>query len=395
MVFPMKKLTASAANGGHQQHPSESLSKEVAASASEDMNTEDETESAEPANATAPPVAARSGLDLLFDASSKVEAKPKEAIGGEVPSAITAVTNGTGTAESESEMGGPSGSIASASSSEYDAAENPTTNSFKNQCKCKTFPQLLHEILNSPEYQSIAHWLPDGSSFIIADKERFSDEILPKHFRVALFESFVRKLNRYRFRRVKSRCKGEESSFAHNNFVRDKPWLCLKMNCKSKPSYHKDSANKQSAASEAVNSLSNVARIAVPSQFPPPPSFLLSAAGGIVDANRDFVPTYLPATSTFYTANAAAANTGSHTAAAVPNTIQEMQQYPPEQCIFRERQILMFQMRQRHLLQMQLQRLDDMSAHNVDEHFASSYVQMSMMEQQYRRDLLLRNIGER
>jgi len=325
MVFPMKKLAASAANRGHQQPPSESLSKEVVASASEDMTTED--------NATAPPVAARSGLDLLFDASSKVETKLKEAVGGEVPSTITAVTNGTGTAESESERGGRSGSIASASSSEYDAAENPSANSFKNQCK--TFPQLLHEILNTPEYQSIVHWLPDGSSFIIADKERFSDEILPKHFRVALFHSFVRKLNRYGFRRVKSRCKGEESSFAHKNFIRDKPWLCLKMNCKSKPSYHKDSAKKQSAASEALNSLSNVSRIAVPSQFPP--SFLLSAAGGIVDANRDFVPTYLPATSTFYTADAAAAaNTGSRTAAAVvTSTIQERQQYqyPPEQRI--------------------------------------------------------------
>jgi hypothetical protein len=179
---------------------------------------------------------------------------------------ITAVTNGTGT--SESERGGRSGSIVFG----VRRRREPQRHRHRHR-------QFLQEpVLNTPEYQSIAQWLPNGSSssFITADKERFSDEIIPKHFRVALFHSFVRKHNRYGFRRVKSHCNGEESSFAHNNFVRDKPWLCLKMNCKSKPIYHKDSW----AVSEAVNRLSDAARITVPSYFPP--SFLIPAAGGIV-----------------------------------------------------------------------------------------------------------------
>jgi hypothetical protein len=377
----MKKLTgkASVATRGLQRPPSKLLTKElvVALASSDDLSTQAET--ATPADVTATPAAARSGLDLLVDASSEVDTKPKEADGGEVPSTITGITNG----EIESEMG------ASASSLEYDTTYEET----KKQ-QCKTFPQILHEILSTPDYQSIARWLPEGSSFFIADKERFSDEILPKYFRVALFHSFIRKLNRYGFRRAKSRFKGGAPSFTHSNFVRDKPWLCLKMHCKSKPSFHK--VKKQDATSEAVNS-----SIAMPSQFPP--SYLLPPAGGIVDINRgNFLPTYLPTTSTFHIANAAAAaaaaaaaSTGSHTTAAtttVSNTIQE-RQYPPhpEKSIFRERQILMFQMRQRHLIQMQLQRLDEMSAHTVDNQIANSYVQRTMMEQQYKRDLMSRN----
>ena len=97
------------------------------------------------------------------------------------------------------------------------------------------FPWLLHEILVTPEYQPIVHWLADGLSFIIADKKRLESEILPKYFRRALSTSFVRKLNRWGFRRIKSRNKGEDSSFAHEKFVRDSPLLCLKMKCRSMP----------------------------------------------------------------------------------------------------------------------------------------------------------------
>ena len=200
-----------------------------------------------------------SGLDLLFAASQVDKSKPKNPSSdatAEVPSTITVVSNG-----GAPDAGDASGSsdAEEASASEYD--ENPTADALKIQ---KTFPQILQEILATPEYQPIAHWLPDGFSFIIADKRRFSDEILPKYFRVALFHSFIRKLNRWGFRRVKSRCKGEESSFAHNSFVRDKPWLCMKMKCKSKPSYHKiPSAKKkaQQAAAEAANSIASAAHL--------------------------------------------------------------------------------------------------------------------------------------
>jgi len=356
MVYPKKKLTAYAAAG--RQPPSDLI--EVA---SEDIK-----------NADAAVAAAPRGFDLLFIAS-QVETKPKQADanGAEDPSTSTIVTavnvtNGTATAEGEP---GSSCDAKEDSSHVYDAeGSDPAADNIKKQAK--TFPQVLQEILTTPEYQSIARWLPDGLSFIIADKRRFSAEILPKYFREALFHSFIRKLNRWGFR-VKSREKGEESSFAHNNFVREKPWLCLKMRCKSKPSYHKVSSAKKNAqqyAADAATSLANTARIAVRAQAPPSPL----AAGGVVSRGRAaFVPACLPTTSTLPMATAA----GSPAA-----TIQERQYlasvpYEHQQRIFRERQIIMFQMRQKRQLKVELQRRNEMSSHN-EEQFANSHAQSSM-----------------
>eukprot|EP00984_Skeletonema_dohrnii_P013268 scaffold5468_cov101-Skeletonema_dohrnii-CCMP3373.AAC.3 len=382
------------ANAG-QPPPSESPAKV------EDMNTKTaHAASAPPANAPS------SGLELLF-AASQVENKPKEASNAiveansaeAVPSTITVVSNGIGSAEAEDESANNSDDD-EAPSSEHDAS-TPTTDALNDQ-KVKSFPQVLQEILNTSEYESIARWLPDGLSFIIADKRRFSDEILPKYFRrVALFHSFIRKLNRYGFRRIKGSCKGEESSFAHNNFVRDKPWLCLKMNCKSKPSYHKvPSAKKKTtqhmtAAAEAANSLTNTGLITMTMPAPVPPAFM-GGVGGMMDAgSRVFVATpttYLPAVSASVLPMATGAIGAPTTIAAIQERrfLASMLPGHSQQRMLRERQMLMLQMRQRQE-QAQLQRLHEMSAYDGD-HFLNSYVQSSMMAQSRRDNMLRRNM---
>ena len=264
----MKKTQLTAYEAAGAQPPSDyskshTTKEEVA---SEDSNTTKNADAAVPPTATTAP----SGLDFLF-AASQVETNPKDADASdaEFPSnTITAVGNGRTGSSCDAEE---------ASCNELDAASSDTATA-TNKNQAKTFPQVLQDILTAPEYQSIAHWLPDGLSFIIADKQRFSDEILPKYFRQALFHSFVRKLNRWGFRRVKSRGKGGKSSFAHNNFVREKPLLCLKMRCKSKPSYHKEikvsSAKKnvqqRQHAADAITSHTNTARVAVCAQAPHP-----------------------------------------------------------------------------------------------------------------------------
>jgi len=51
---------------------------------------------------------------------------------------------------------------------------------------------------NEEENGEIIRWLTHGKGFIIADKKRFANEILPKHFsRKSKFTSFTRKLNRW------------------------------------------------------------------------------------------------------------------------------------------------------------------------------------------------------
>ncbi|KAK1746123.1 heat shock factor family protein [Skeletonema marinoi] len=394
--------TSSMANGGrHHQPLSESYSKEVEDNININTNTNTNTMDAAP-GATVP-----SGLDLLFTAS-QVETKPnegaeaeREAERADVPFTIAVVSNGTGTAEAECES--VSNNDEEEPPSSDDGAEKSTTGAIKVKDQgLEPFPQILQEILNTSDYQSIAHWLPDGLSFIITDKRRFADEIIPKHFRrVAIFHSFIRKLNRYGFRRIKGTRKGDESSFAHKDFVRDEPWLCLNMTCKSKPSYHKAPSakkKKQHAAAatattatttaaaaddEAANRLANDALIAPAAQLPP--SFL-AAGGMMMDARRVFVPTtYMPVTRTlplplplpFPMARAAIGPLTTAAAVAAVPAIQERQFLAsilpehPQQYIFDERQILMLQMRQRHRLQqVQLQRLHEMSALNEEQYLS-------------------------
>ena len=290
------------------------------------------------------------------------------------------------------------------------------------------FPQVLQEILSTSKYQSIAHWLPDGLSFIISDKQRFSDEIIPKHFRrVAMYNSFIRKLNRYGFRRIKSPHKGEESSFAHVNFVREKPWLCSKikcnfnpkttyhrhkakapsakppersldnaalirenpllcskMKCNSKPTYHEAKAPSAKQNAHVVQvaysqSLDNAALLPIPIPIPTKVSQSFLTTGRMMDASRIYAPSAsLPAGRIALQPMAATTidPLATAAAAAAASAIQErhlLASVIPEhlqQRIVRERQILMFQ---RHQRQVQLQRLLEISALN-DARFLSHHV---------------------
>ncbi|KAL7464003.1 hypothetical protein ACHAXS_004348 [Conticribra weissflogii] len=115
----------------------------------------------------------------------------------------------------------------------------------------RTFPQLLHLMLASPSNSRIVSWLPSGDGFVIRRPRQFAAEVLPLYFRKTALESFVRKLNRWGFRRIKlplpDHCRSEESNangsrevptqsaFAHKYFLRDDPRLCAKMFCRSKP----------------------------------------------------------------------------------------------------------------------------------------------------------------
>ena len=174
------------------------------------------------------------GLGLLLYASHASSMPNKLRGDSEVPFSFTSVS---------SKQSGSNYVKNDSSSSELDDVKNnhqlPADDALKHSHLSKTFPQILHEILSTPEYEAIIHWLPDGSSFIIADRHRFADEILPKHFQnETLFHSFVRKLNRWGFYRVNGGCKEKDGSlliwYSHSCFLRDHPELCLNIRCKSR-----------------------------------------------------------------------------------------------------------------------------------------------------------------
>jgi hypothetical protein len=89
-------------------------------------------------------------------------------------------------------------------------------------------------------------WSEDGESFIVKDSERFSNEIIPSHFKHNKFTSFVRQLNFYGFRKVKGKLnnnnKNEQNQweFKHPYFRRGRPDLLQEI---KRASSHNEEAN--------------------------------------------------------------------------------------------------------------------------------------------------------
>ena len=84
------------------------------------------------------------------------------------------------------------------------------------------FPAKLHDIVSAPSTNDIIRWLPSGKAFIIADKKRFAQEILPRCFsqQNTQFTSFTRKLSRWCFNRVP---RGPLiGAYFHDLFIRDR-----------------------------------------------------------------------------------------------------------------------------------------------------------------------------
>ena len=60
------------------------------------------------------------------------------------------------------------------------------------------FPQRLMKILSEGDNADAIAWMPDGQSFIVSNRNLFTENVMPKFFpRKSKFSSFVRKLNRW------------------------------------------------------------------------------------------------------------------------------------------------------------------------------------------------------
>mmetsp|Transcript_11584 Transcript_11584/g.27721 ORF Transcript_11584/g.27721 Transcript_11584/m.27721 type:complete len:583 (+) Transcript_11584:157-1905(+) len=64
------------------------------------------------------------------------------------------------------------------------------------------FPWKLHKILQDAEdegFDDIIRWTPNGKAFVVVDKDRFSEEIMPRYFRSNKFKTFQRSSNMWGF----------------------------------------------------------------------------------------------------------------------------------------------------------------------------------------------------
>lgn len=106
------------------------------------------------------------------------------------------------------------------------AASSSTTHTSRKT----SFVDKLHAILANKSYQSIISWLPSGMSFVIMDKTKFTIEVLTRNFRGIQFESFLRQLKRWGFRKVVALPGTAHAVYCHALFQRDRPDLRLGMN---------------------------------------------------------------------------------------------------------------------------------------------------------------------
>ena len=67
--------------------------------------------------------------------------------------------------------------------------------------KYRTFVQKLFSILSSESNSDIISWLPNGNQWMIHNKDRFIDDLLPTICKSVLWKSFLRQLSGWGFTR--------------------------------------------------------------------------------------------------------------------------------------------------------------------------------------------------
>jgi hypothetical protein len=147
---------------------------------------------------------------------------------------------------------------------------NPVPITLPKKRSVGSFPQTLLSIISNPEYEHIISWLPSGEAFGVHKREEFESQILRKYFRHATFDSYVRTLNRWGFRRM-SRNSTDVARrfftprwiedcgsiiFCHDDFKRDDPDRMMKIAlCNNASEFRKvfiDACAKTAMSNEAV-----------------------------------------------------------------------------------------------------------------------------------------------
>lgn len=93
----------------------------------------------------------------------------------------------------------------------------------------QSFPETLMEILSN-EHDCIC-WLSNNRGFIIKNKDKFANDVLPRYFKGSKYSSFTRKVKRWGFKRLPGAA--GSTVYAHDKFKRDDLVLCVQLKCSS------------------------------------------------------------------------------------------------------------------------------------------------------------------
>eukprot|EP01041_Mallomonas_annulata_P003996 gene3996-7961_t len=114
---------------------------------------------------------------------------------------------------------------------DFDDSMNEISPTMNKQSGMSTFVTKLYEMVQGYDNKDVICWVLDGTAFEIKDPKRLEREILPKFFRHSRFQSLIRQLNFYAFKKVSR----ERSSwvYCHDNFQLLKPELLDKLKRKT------------------------------------------------------------------------------------------------------------------------------------------------------------------
>jgi len=93
--------------------------------------------------------------------------------------------------------------------------------------RVQKLPPKLYTILSMREFSRIITWMPHGRSWKVIDTKGFQEEVMPRFFEYTNYESFVRLVNAWGFKRVP--LGPDRSSYFHEMFLRGVPHLLGKM----------------------------------------------------------------------------------------------------------------------------------------------------------------------
>ena len=109
------------------------------------------------------------------------------------------------------------------------------------------FLTKTYDIFSELEHQEFCGWGVNGDTIVVRKSDLFAKHILPKYFKHSNFQSFVRQLNMYDFRKTQQ--DPNHNEFMHANFKRGRMDLLVHIKRKvNKPSDTVGGATKKSSA---------------------------------------------------------------------------------------------------------------------------------------------------
>ncbi|KAL7465903.1 hypothetical protein ACHAXS_006206 [Conticribra weissflogii] len=93
-----------------------------------------------------------------------------------------------------------------------------------NRKRTNNFPAKLHSVLSNSEYGHIVRWMPHDRAWKIINKDLLISEVIPKYWGQTKFESFMRQLSGWGFKRL-HQSGPDFRAYYHECFLRGLPTL--------------------------------------------------------------------------------------------------------------------------------------------------------------------------